>query len=106
MAFKPCIDGDLLNGTADGNRGGTLHSRTLERVIVHEGLRGIDAVRSIMRQMAEGVAYLHGHSGPAERGLTHRDLKPANVFVKSGSGGVAAAAVAAAAAAAAAMGPS
>ena len=82
MAFEPCVTGDLLADSADGTSSGTLHPRTLEHVIVHEKLRGIDGVRPIMLQMVEGAAYLHGHTELAVHGLTHRDLKPANVLVK------------------------
>ena len=82
MAFEPCVTGDILTDEADGMGGGDLRPRTLEQVIVRENLRGIDAVRPIMLQMAEGGAYLHGHSEIAVRGLSHRDLKPANVLVK------------------------
>ena len=89
MAFEPCVDGDILTDTADGTGNGALHARTLEHVITIEELRGLDKVRPLMLQMAEGAKYLHNHSGLAERGLTHRDLKPANVLVKrSGRGGL------------------
>jgi serine/threonine protein kinase len=82
MAFEPCVTGDLLADITNGTGSGTLHPRTLEHVIDHEKLRGIDAVRPIMLQMVEGATYLHGHTELAVHGLTHRDLKPANVLVK------------------------
>ena len=87
MAFEPCVDGDITSAIVSEETGAQLTARTLEHVIAHEKLRGLDAVRPIMWQMAKGAAYLHGHSDLAEHELTHRDLKPANVLVKRAAGG-------------------
>jgi serine/threonine protein kinase len=88
MAFEPCVTGDILTDTTDGScGGGALCPRTLEHVITAEKLRGVDAVRPLMLQMAEGAEYLHGHQELAVQGLTHRDLKPVNVLIKRIGGG-------------------
>jgi serine/threonine protein kinase len=76
LALEPVVDGDMTSGE------GVVAPRTLERVIAVEGLRDAGELRAIMRQMSEGLAYLHGHRDLAKRGLTHRDLKPQNVLVK------------------------
>lgn len=53
--------------------GGSLRSHGAGRLPFDQG-----SVTEIVRQLADGLATLHGH------GITHRDLKPDNVLVRTG----------------------
>lgn len=56
-------------------RGGELFDRLVEKVHFNE----LDA-RHIMRQIFEGVEYLHQHD------IIHRDLKPENILLRDKEG--------------------
>jgi hypothetical protein len=68
-----CNEGDRWFFTMELLTGGDL--RSAMQAAVDSGRRGLDAMRSLLRQLVHGVHALH------RGGRIHRDLKPSNVLV-------------------------
>jgi len=74
MALHEVVDcGDLLVMSMDFATGGDLQDLLRRFGRLHES-----AVRAMMSNILEGLAFLHS------KGLLHRDLKPANVLLMGG----------------------
>ena len=54
--------------------------RTLKQAIADEGPLAPERAESILREVAQALAFAHAH------GVVHRDVKPENIFLEAGSG--------------------
>ncbi len=77
----PHIVGALDSGEADGHFWFAMpfiDGESLRQRMTREGALPLDASLSIVRQVAEALAYAHG------RGVMHRDIKPDNILLANG----------------------
>ena len=61
-----------------------IRGKTLSQYLRDQGPLPLAEVLAIARQVADALAYAHGHTPP----VIHRDIKPANLMLEDGSGRV------------------